>query len=49
MPSLNQGAYIREAIKSVINQGIDNYELIIMDGLSDDSTQQVLDEYSSMP
>lgn len=39
--------YIDEAIKSVLNQSFDNYEIIIIDDCSTDGTQEVINKYSS--
>lgn len=44
-PSYNQGKYIRRCIESVANQGVKNFEHIIMDGGSTDNTGQVVKEY----
>lgn len=44
-PSYNQGQYIEETIKSVINQTYKNIEYIIMDGASKDDTIKILDKY----
>jgi glycosyltransferase involved in cell wall biosynthesis len=41
-PSLNQGAYIQDAIVSVAKQGYANFEHIVVDGCSNDNTLSVL-------
>ncbi len=45
-PSLNQGAFIRGAIESVLAQTYPNIEYIIMDGVSSDETKDVVSEYA---
>ena len=47
IPSFNQGEYIEETIKSILNQGYSNYEIIIFDGGSKDNTLQILQKYKS--
>lgn len=44
-PSYNQAHFIRETIESVLAQGIDDFEHIVMDGGSTDNTVKVLKEY----
>ncbi len=44
-PSLNQGAFIEAAIKSVCEQNLDDYEHIVIDGCSSDQTIDILQKY----
>jgi len=41
----NSQQYVREAVQSVISQGYDNLEYIIIDGGSQDQTLTILDQY----
>jgi teichuronic acid biosynthesis glycosyltransferase TuaG len=45
MPSLNSECYIGEAIESVLSQTFCNFELIIIDGGSEDNTIDIIDKY----
>lgn len=47
-PSLNQGMYIEENIKSVIDQKYPNFEHIIIDGGSTDGTIDILKKYNHL-
>jgi glycosyltransferase involved in cell wall biosynthesis len=47
-PSYNQGKFIEEAIKSVIDQNYDNYEHIIIDNCSDDETKEIVQKYPNI-
>jgi glycosyltransferase involved in cell wall biosynthesis len=44
-PSLNQGSYLEQAIRSVLLQGYPNLELIVVDGGSTDRTLATLKKY----
>ncbi len=45
IPSYNHGAFIEEAIRSILLQNYPNLELIIMDGGSTDNTPEILEKY----
>jgi len=47
IPSLNQGEYLEEAIRSVLLQGYPNIELFVMDGGSRDNSKDILEKYST--
>lgn len=47
MPTYNSGSYIVDAIDSVINQTVKDWELIIVDDCSTDNTQKILNPYIS--
>jgi hypothetical protein len=44
-PSFNQGKYLEQCIQSVMNQGYDDFEHIVIDGGSTDETLQILEKY----
>ncbi|MBC8266263.1 MAG: glycosyltransferase [Flavobacteriales bacterium] len=47
IPVLNQKQHLQNAIESVINQIFTDYELIIIDGKSDDGTLDIIKKYES--
>lgn len=47
IPSLNQGAYIENAILSVLKQDYQNWELVIQDCNSTDDTASICEHYTS--
>lgn len=49
IPTYNHGKYLEEAIKSVVCQNYENWELIISDNASTDNTRQILKSYQDYP
>ncbi|MBF0570632.1 MAG: glycosyltransferase [Candidatus Omnitrophica bacterium] len=47
-PSFNQGVFIEQSVGSVIAQGYDDFEHIVMDNCSTDETPRVLKQYRSL-
>jgi glycosyltransferase involved in cell wall biosynthesis len=45
-PSYNQGAYLEEAMDSVLSQGTDNLEYIVMDGGSTDGSVDIIKKHA---
>lgn len=43
--SYNNGVYIEDCLKSIEEQGIDSYEVIIIDDSSKDDSVSVIEEY----
>jgi glycosyltransferase involved in cell wall biosynthesis len=49
MASYNQVTYIQQAIDSVLDQTYENFELIIIDGMSNDGTLDIINKYKNHP
>ena len=49
MPSYNTASFIAEAIHSVLAQTYENWELLIVDDCSSDSTEEVISPFLSDP
>jgi glycosyltransferase involved in cell wall biosynthesis len=47
VPSLNQGEYLELALRSVLEQDYQRFELIVMDGGSGDQSRDILQRYAS--
>ena len=45
MPSLNQAAFLEEAICSVLSQNYPNLEFMVLDGGSIDGSQRIIERY----
>ena len=46
MPAYNSEAYIRESIDSVLGQSFTDFELVVVDDGSTDSTAQIVESYT---
>ncbi len=46
MPAYNAAKYIREAIESILRQTYSNFELLVCDDASDDSTYEIAKSYN---
>jgi glycosyltransferase involved in cell wall biosynthesis/predicted O-methyltransferase YrrM len=47
IPTYNRADYLKEAIKSALNQNYDNFEIVIVDDGSTDKTEEVVKEFAS--
>ena len=48
IPTFNSGKSLKEALGSIINQTFTNYEILIIDNLSEDNTLEILNDFSSL-
>ena len=46
--SYNKGEYIKECLKSCLNQSKKNYEIIVCDNFSDDNSELIFKEYDGL-
>lgn len=49
IPNFNHAKYLTQRIESVINQTFQDFEIILMDDLSTDSSRQILQQYNNHP
>ena len=47
LPSLNTFSFLEERLKTILNQTLDDWELIIVDSYSDDGSWELLQTYAS--
>ena len=47
IPTYNYGRYLSEAIESVLNQSVTDFELLVVDDSSSDSTDNVMQKYAA--
>ena len=47
MPTYNDDKYIKQAIEDILNQTYENFELLIIDDGSTDSTKEIVTDYAS--
>jgi glycosyltransferase involved in cell wall biosynthesis len=45
IPCRNEEQYIKRCVDSILNQDYPNLELLVVDGMSDDRTMEVLQQY----
>jgi len=48
LPSFNSGAFLKDALDSIVVQSYKSWEVIVMDGGSTDGSLEILKEYSEM-
>lgn len=49
IPAYNYGCYLGQAVRSVLDQGIDDIEVLVLDNASTDDTAQVMAAFSAEP
>ncbi len=46
IPTYNRSAFLKQAIESVLNQSLQDFEIIVVDNFSTDNTEEVMQVYS---
>jgi glycosyltransferase involved in cell wall biosynthesis len=49
VPNYNHAAFLRQRVKSVLNQTFENFEVILLDDSSTDESREILSEYANYP
>ncbi|MEN5206731.1 glycosyltransferase [Stenotrophomonas terrae] len=49
VPTYNYGKFLQQCVQSVLDQGIDDIEVLVLDNASSDCTQQVMAAYTNEP
>lgn len=49
IPTYNYGRFLRQAISSVLEQGVDDIEILVLDNASTDNTFEVMQAYADEP
>lgn len=49
IPTYNHGRYLKQCIQSVLDQGVDNIEILVLDNASTDDTPKVMEVFATEP
>ena len=49
IPTYNHAHYLERCLKSIENQTIKNYEIIIIDNHSKDNTREIINKFKRLP
>ncbi len=49
IPAYNYGRFLRQCVRSVLDQGLDDIEVLVLDNASTDDTPQVMAEFATDP